>query len=208
MSLATTLSYVTLAMLGGTLALASYAVRDRPDTLAFPLEGISRNLDGWTGVDDPLLSDRVLGALKPTSYVSRTYSRSGQYLGLFVAYYSQQRAGESMHSPKHCLPGSGWEILQMGTALIQAGNEKAEINEFQIENSGQKAVMLYWYQSRKRIIASEYLGKLLLIRDALTDGRTSGSIVRVVVADRPEAIAGGIRFASQILSEVGRSIGD
>jgi len=49
----------------------------------------------------------------------------------------------------------------------------------------QRALVLYWYQSRDRVIASEYIGKVLLVRDALFSGRTSGSIVRIVVPDRP-----------------------
>ena len=67
-------------------------------------------------------------------------------------------------------------------------------------------VVLYT-QSRERIIASEYLGKLLLMRDALWAGRTDGAIVRVIVPDRPGAVREGVAFVSELIPEVERCFG-
>ena len=61
---------------------------------------------------------RVVRALDPTSYLSRTYRKGSNDADLFIAFYAQQRAGESMHSPKHCLPGSGWEIWKHDSAPV------------------------------------------------------------------------------------------
>src|ERR1035438_4001616 len=99
----------TVLLLGGTLATSRLTAYRQADSLAKPLESIDWRVAGFTGVDNPALTDNVLEKLKPTAYLSRTYRKSALQADLFIAYYAQQRAGESMHSPKHCLPGSGWE---------------------------------------------------------------------------------------------------
>ena len=157
-------------------------------------------------VEPSPLSSNVLAHLLPTSYVSRTYTKNGAVLGMFIAYYAEQRAGESMHSPKNCLPGSGWEIWKYGTTTIPVAGAPEEINQYFIDNSGQRMIVLYWYQSRKRIIASEYMGKLQLIKDTLTDGHTSGSLVRIIVPDAPGMSQAAASFATALVPEVRRCL--
>jgi EpsI family protein len=153
------------------------------------------------------LAPRAFGRLLPTSYVSRNYARDHTELGLFIAYYAQQRAGESMHSPKHCLPGNGWEIWQYGSAMIPVDNQPTKINEYFIQNSGHRMVVLYWYQSKDRIIADEYLGKILLIRDTLLAGHTAGAIVRITVPDAPGVTDHALAFARDLVPEIQRCLG-
>lgn len=100
----------TVLLLAASLGFSTLAERRAPDVLQAPLETISRRLAGLPATDNPAISAGVLGQLKPTEYLSRTYQGHGFTLDLFIAYYASQRAGESMHSPKHCLPGAGWEI--------------------------------------------------------------------------------------------------
>jgi len=191
-----------LSLLGATLAAGYYSDRRHPDALATPLAEIQHSLGGWEGADDPPLSDATLEVLKPTSYLSRRYTKAGVGLGLFISYYDQQRAGESMHSPRACLPGGGWEIWRTGSAFVPIETGPVKINQFSIEHAGERAVVFYWYQSRDQIIASEYLGKILLIRDAVVNGRTSGSIVRLIVPDSPEAVQRGLEFAALVIPEM------
>jgi EpsI family protein len=200
-------SVITILLLGATIGAAHYMDRRRPDSLAAPLETISPNLQGWTAENDPPLPEATLASLKPTSYLARQYSKAGAHIGLFIAYYDQQRSGESMHSPKHCLPANGWEIWNTTSALVPVDGAPVKINQYSIQHTGQRAVVFYWYQSRERIIASEYLGKILLVRDSLLTGRTAGSIVRLMIEDRPEAVTGGLEFASLIIPEIQRCFG-
>jgi EpsI family protein len=192
----------TLVLLGATLALSKVAERRRPHHLARPLAAIPKTLDGWTAEREDTLTEGVLSKLKPTEYLSRMYQKGGNTLGLFIAYYAEQRAGESMHSPKHCLPGAGWEIWNYGTADIPFGSGRATINTYSIQNAGTRALVLYWYQSRERITASEYAGKLLLIRDTLLSGETAGSIVRITLADKEDQLPGALNFAGRIATEL------
>jgi EpsI family protein len=198
---------ITLVLLLTTLGVSALSERRRPDELAFPLDRIPRSIAGWNTVADVPLTAGVLGRLVPTSYLSRQYQKGDHQLGLFIAFYAQQRAGESMHSPKYCLPGAGWEIWKHDSVAIPVEGRRVNVNQFSIQRSGQRSLAVYWYQSRRRIIASEYLGKLYLVRDALLDGRTAGSIVRITVQDAPGAAEEASTFAAALIPEVQRCFG-
>jgi len=199
---------LVFGLLTGTLVLSKLGDRRVPQTLARRLSDLPRDIAGWRSTgDDPALSDGVLAQLKPTSYLARAYRQDNRELRLFVAYYAQQRAGESMHSPKHCLPGAGWQIWDYNSVQIRVGGSATNINKYSIHNAGSRAVVLYWYQSKQRIIASEYLGKLLLVRDAILDGRTAGSIVKITCIDELDLIAGATEFASELIPQLQISFG-
>jgi EpsI family protein len=198
----------TVLLLSVTLAGYALSARRKPDFLAQPLDTIDKQIAGWTMSGDEPLTTGVLDRLQLTSYVSRQYQKQGTKLGLFIAFYAQQRAGESMHSPKHCLPGSGWEIWKHDSAMVPLEGQQVEINQYSIQNSGQRMLVFYWYQSKRRIIASEYMGKILLARDALFDGRTAGSLVRIILPDLPSAPAEGTAFASVLIPQVQRCFGE
>ncbi len=198
---------ITVLLLSATLVASRLSERRRSEYLAQPLENIDRQVAGWRAISDQTLGARVLKVLLPTSYLARTYQKGNRQLGLWIAFYAQQRAGEAMHSPKACLPGGGWEIWNYDSALIPVAGRQVRVNKYSIDNSGQRMLMFYWYQSRQRIIASEYLGKLLLVRDALVDGRTAGSIVRITIPDAAGASDEAVSFASGLIPQVDRCFG-
>jgi EpsI family protein len=196
-----------IAILSATLATSAYTERRHPQTLAHPLNEIPYSLAGWNFAQDSPLPPSTLTRLVLTDYVSRVYSKSSQFLGLFIAYYAEQRSGESMHSPKHCLPGSGWEIWQYGSVDVPVDGTTVTVNKYSIHKGSERQLVLYWYQSGSRIIASEYLGKFLLMRDAVVDGRTDGALVRIMLADRPGAVEDGVAVASELIPQVRRCYG-
>jgi EpsI family protein len=198
---------ITVTMLIGTLLLAGMTNRRIREPLAVPLDQIDAQLAGWQAVNDRPLDAPSLKQLKLSSYLSRTYRKDNAQLDLFIAYYEQQRAGESMHSPKHCLPGSGWEIWKHDSAMVPVNGTGVEINKYSIENLGTRMLMFYWYQSRSRIVASEYTAKVLLARDTILTGRTAGAIVRITVPDTAGADKEGIAFATELIPCVQRCFG-
>lgn len=148
------------------------------------LAGFPQEIAGYRGVGDQVLDDRIGGVLKADDYVLRSYrDASGQQVDFFVAYYKTQKAGESMHSPKNCLPGWGWQILRTDEVPLRPEDpaHPTMINRYLVEKTGEKALVLYWYQANGRVIASEYWGKIYLVMDALRTGRRDGAIVRFVV---------------------------
>ena len=155
----TTISFsftATAALLLGTIFLGEVTAHRIPERLAVPLDKIPAEMAGWRASSDKELPARTLQVLDATSYLSRPYQKDSQDLDLFIAFYAQQRAGESMHSPKHCLPGSGWEIWKHDSAWIPFVGGQVQVNKYSIQNAGTRMLMFYWYQSKTRIIASEY----------------------------------------------------
>ncbi|HMD98906.1 MAG TPA: EpsI family protein [Terriglobia bacterium] len=148
------------------------------------LADFPRQLGNWQMVQEQTIDEDTLGILKADDTLQRLYRNSnGQYASLFVAYYRAQQAGESMHSPKHCLPGSGWEPVENDRVALgtDAEGKAIQVNRYVVEKDLQRDVVLYWYQEHGRIIASEYWGKLYMIWDTIRSGRRDGAIVRVTV---------------------------
>ena len=194
--------WITTALLASSLGISTLGLRRYPDTLVAPLDSISQNIAGWTLDRVQFIESRTLQTLKPTTYLARSYSKGSDDLNLFVAYYAQQRSGESMHSPKACLPASGWEIWKYDTANVDMQSRPVTVNKYYIQRAGERQIVFYWYQSRERVIASEYAGKLLLIKESLLSGHTGGSLVRVMIPDRPGMSEEALAFASKLIPEV------
>ena len=102
---------------------------------------------------------------------------------LFVAYFRSQRTGQAPHSPKNCLPGSGWvpDLQDEVKIDIPGRNQPIEANRYVVAKGDQKSLVLYWYQSRDRVVANEYKAKFYVVADALRYNRTDTALVRIVV---------------------------
>jgi|ERR1035438_8868870 EpsI family protein len=197
----------TCVLLGSTFVASRVATLRGSQSLAQPLAAIDRQLGDWSATDDPPLAARIAESLAATSYLSRTYRHGSRSVNLFIAYYANQRAGETMHSPKYCIPGGGWEMMDSAGATVTLEGVRVPVNNYLLLKAGERLRMLYWYQGRDRVIASEYLGKVFLVWDALRRGQTSGSIVRVTLPDGPEAVDEGLEFSAQVIPQVARCFG-
>ena len=146
-----------------------------------------RQLGQWQLASEESIESRLEPVLGADDYLLRSYRNSGgQIAELFSAYYAVQHAGESMHSPKNCMAGAGWEPVQKGRlAFGMDASRSASVNSYIIEKDGQRFVMLYWYQVHGRMIASEYWLKAYLVWDAVSKRRRDGAMVRITVPIRP-----------------------
>ncbi len=145
-----------------------------------PLKDLPSSLRGWVGQEMPL-EQRIVKAVGVSDYTNRIYvDQEGHLIYLYVGYYQSQRSGDTIHSPKNCLPGAGWEPLRSDKAtLFSSSGQPVVVNEYMIEKGLDRQLVFYWYQGRGRIIASEYWGKFWMVADALTRNRTDGSLVRL-----------------------------
>ncbi len=154
--------------------------RQQRMTLPLPLDSIPATLAGRTG------STREIGeaeakAAGMSSYLLRFFPAEVGPFEVYVGYYDQQTQGKTIHSPKNCLPGSGWEALQQTTTVVATPRGPATVNRYLLQNKQQRALVFYWYQGRGRVAASEYQVKWELLRDAALRGRSEESLVRIVV---------------------------
>jgi EpsI family protein len=201
--------YTATALILATAgAITLLSQQQKPAPLSHPLESVPGQLAGWTWKDSETLDSSVLEGLKPTSYLSRRYEKRGASLGLFIEYYAAQQSGESIHSPKHCLPGSGWEIWRQGSLVLPLREGAVTINKYSIRKDDHRLLMLYWYQTRHRVVRSEYLGKFLLLRDAIIEGHTQGSLVRILLPDEEGISEEGAAVAKELIPGLEWCFGD
>ncbi len=102
---------------------------------------------------------------------------------LYIGYYRSQREGDLIHSPKNCMPGSGWKVAETSIVDLDIPGEaykNPKAIRLLLQNGNQKLLALYWFHSRGRIISSEYLQKIYLVIDSITRHRTDGSFVRLI----------------------------
>lgn len=178
-------------LLNGTLL----ARRAGTTPIAAPIETVAVSSLGSIGVDVPIseAEQRVAGM---TSFILRTYtpaSRPGY--SIFVSYYDEQRQGKSIHSPKNCLPGGGWEPVSSKPVTIPSSQGPVIVNRYHLVKEGQTAVVYYWYQGRGRVAHNEFAVKYELLRDAALHGRTEEALVRIFVQIQGNDIAAADKVA-------------
>ncbi|MEQ1691279.1 MAG: exosortase C-terminal domain/associated protein EpsI [Gemmatimonas sp.] len=129
---------------------------------------------------DTVVSEEEQKVAGMTDYVMRSFWKDSMVaFTIYVGYYDRQVQGKSIHSPKNCLPGAGWQIMQ--TDRVPLAGTNASGNRVLLANGRARALVYYWYQGRGRIEPSEYRVKWDLLRDAAVYGRTEESLVRIVV---------------------------
>lgn len=149
--------------------------------LVASLETILPTYPGYR-VDRVSLTDDEQRVAGMTSYVARTYRRDSVVaFTTFVSYYDKQAQGRTIHSPRNCLPGAGWEIVRRGVREVPNGGSRATVNRDVLKNQNSMALVYYWYQGRGRIVANEYAVKWNLLRDAAVLGHSEETLVRLVV---------------------------
>jgi len=141
----------------------------------------------WNGQQLPPMEDKILAILGVDDYLNRVYYGPDRSVaGLYIGYYKSQRQGDSIHSPQNCLPGAGWEplesrVMTISTAAAAIGAADIAVNRYVIQKGVDRQLVLYWYQSHGRVVASEYWSKFFLVRDAVRLNRTDAALVRVIV---------------------------
>jgi EpsI family protein len=171
-------------LLGATTVFLANARRTEVAVTRTPFASFPMNIDPWRAVNAPPLEDDILKVLGVDDYLSRIYYRQGgEHVGLYMGFYGSQRQGDTIHSPLNCLPGAGWEPVSEGRLTIPNvdGQGRAiTVNRYIVQKGLDRQMVLYWYQARGRVVASEYTSKAYLINDAIRRNRTDGSMVRVI----------------------------
>jgi EpsI family protein len=197
-------SVAAMVLVAGIFATHSF----RPKVAApphWPLREFPSDI-GLSHSEDRPFEMQVVRAVGADEYINRVYLGSTLPIELYVGYYKDQRSGDRIHSPKNCLPGSGWEPIH--SSRVQIASESGVpvlVNGYLVAQGTRRNMVLYWYQSRGRIVASEYLAKFLLITDGLKNRPTDGAIVRIwTTAADGEASAEGraVDFARRVYPRI------
>lgn len=150
-----------------------------------PLNELSEQLGSWRMSKQGVIDDETREVLKADELLNRGYVNMDLRVeaNLFVAYFKTQRTGQTPHSPKNCLPGNGWTQTLSDTinVTVPGRAEPIEVNRYLVSKGENKSIVVYWYQSRDRVVASEYRARFYTAADAIRFNRTDTALVRVIV---------------------------
>jgi EpsI family protein len=148
-----------------------------------PFSTFPKHIGEWVGEEYRFEADiyDVLGV--DDSFLGSYKTSDGRQVELYIGFYQNQREGDLIHSPKNCMPGGGWNIVHTSLEEIKTPGtnpENYKVIKLMLQKGAQKQVVLYWFQSRGRIINSEYMQKIYLVVDSMMRHRTDGSFVRLI----------------------------
>jgi EpsI family protein len=201
--------FMLALIIGAAIALHALS-HGEPKLPEHPLSLIPMQIEGWHGTDERM-DDAAIEMLGVSDWILRTYRDEANIpVGVYVGFHASQRTGASIHSPKNCLPGSGWQPVQNSTVQLHGPNGKmVPANLYVIQKGNSKQLVIYWYQSHGRVIASEYSGKFYLVVDAIRLNRTDAAIARVVTPitqNEQESQQRAERFAEALMSQLNSAI--
>lgn len=192
---------LVFTLLVGAQGLAGYFLNARqenvPDVL--PLRTLPVQIGSWQMTKEFPIEPEIQEVLKADDSLSRHYASpavpNGAYA--YINFFKTQRAGVAPHSPKNCLPGNGWVSERNEFIHIQVPGraEPIEAQYYVVQRGDNKSVVIYWYQSHGRIVASEYWAKFYVVTDAIQHNRTDTSLVKFTMPVGPE----GVEVATQAL---------
>ncbi len=173
---------VAVVLLAGTALLLQARSRNEVFPPRAPLASFPERLDTWSGADVEITKE-IRDVLGPGDFLLRIYrpdDRTKPDTDLFIAYFPSQRAGDTIHSPKNCLPGAGWTpIDSQHTTLSLEGHAPFVVNRYVIAKGTDRQLVLYWYWAHNRAVASEYWARVYLVTDSIRMNRSDGALVRI-----------------------------
>jgi EpsI family protein len=151
------------------------------------LGSLPSQIDGWTGTDS-VLDKQTLDILGPGEFLVRDYENTSQpeaarapWINLYIAYFPSQKAGDTIHSPNHCLPGAGWVPTSREIARLNGPDGASfPVNRYIVAKGQDQQLVLYWFQAHGRAVASEYWAKYYLVSDSVRMNRSDGGLVRLM----------------------------
>jgi EpsI family protein len=168
----------------------------------------------WTEENDSKFDQKTLSVLGVDDYINRAYSNpDGARVGLYAGYYISQRQGDTIHSPLNCLPGSGWNPIQKDYLTIPiepdavggSNSENITVKRVLIQKGLDQQIVIYWYQSQGRVVASEYWSKFYTVLSSIRMHRTDAALIRIISTvegtqqtDEEKAEIGAINFVRDL----------
>lgn len=188
---------------------------------------VPETIEGFTG-RDIVVSEEEIRVAGVTNYLMREYypvggaapqsastagnantAAAAAAFSVYIGYYDSQTQGRTIHSPKNCLPGAGWDALQSRQITLPTPAGPIPVNRYLLQRGDERALVIYWYQGRGRVESSEYMVKAQLLRDAALRGRSEEALVRIVVpvgTDEDRALEIATRAAATLVPAVDRAL--
>lgn len=163
-----------------------------------PLAEIPQQQGAWRMVSQTRFDEQILEVLKPTDYLSRSYTdQKGNRLGFYLGYHGGGPDSGPIHSPKHCLPGSGWQEVSTEVGEMAIAGQNINLVRSVYQNSYSRELFLYWFQVKGKSLANEYALKIAEVTNSIFYNRKDSAFIRISVPvedDLDKAVAVGEQF--------------
>lgn len=198
--------FLTVYLLLVALGLYLHLHRDSSVPINTPLQQFPATVGEWRMSGESFLDEKVQNVLKASDTLMRQYvNPKGQKVQLYIGYHGGGKGGGEIHSPKHCLPGSGWLEQSSEKAGIGTAGEELNLVRAVYQKGDQKELFLYWYDVRGESLADEFLLKGKQIVNSFLHRRRDASFIRISVpfqGERGDAIAVGENFVREALPAI------
>jgi EpsI family protein len=177
--------YIAAALLIVAIFFVQRVPHGKSVLLQKPLEEFETQIGSWKGEPHLPFDQGILDVLRVDDYLNRTYrNQAGEWISLYIGYFRDQKDGETIHSPRNCMPGAGWNFTQTQVVTLDAINGKyplkPRVTRAILVNGEERMLTYYWYQGRGRFVTSEYWQKIYMVLDAIRYNRTDEALVRVL----------------------------
>jgi EpsI family protein len=186
--------YVVLA----AAALVISFHRDTAVPINRPFTEFPQQVNFWQITKRTEFSANILSVLKPTDYLFSQYKdAAGKPVSLYIGYHSGGKGSGGIHSPKHCLPGSGWYEVSTRRGVLQIPNNTINLVRAVYQKGESKEVFIYWFQVRDRSLSDEYSLKMAEIINSALYRHRDATFIRLSIpvdTDVDLAVARGEQF--------------
>jgi EpsI family protein len=166
------------------------------------LKAIPLEKSEWVGTEYDI-NESAIALLNPDQLFSAIYTNSlGKSVHLFVDYYSPSNKSGVIHSPRNCMPGSGWAIIKTENRKFGFNGKEFSGHRIHLQRAGQEQVMDFWYVTRYGETANDYVFKLYSMLSSLTFRPTDRAFVRFVTFSDESSLAAMNDFESLFLKDI------
>jgi exosortase D (VPLPA-CTERM-specific) len=162
-----------------------------------------RVLSGWRMTQEFAMPDNIQKVLKASDTLTRRYvTAEGKSVDLYIGYHGGGKESGEIHSPKQCLPGSGWFELSTRRRSLDVAGTKINLVQAVYQKGESRQLFLYWFQVQDKTISDEYSLKIAEITNSIINRRRDASFIRISIpfeSDELGAVATGERFVRDFM---------
>lgn len=177
-AIATVMTIAALVLV--PISLRPQVIPERPGLITYPLQ-----VDQWRGAPS-VVEPHIVDLLGADDYLLVDFDAGDEpAVNLWAAYYNSLLGGSYIHSPTTCLPGAGWEYVELGqfsTQLVNFRGKVLQVNRGIVVKGEQRVLMYFWVELRGRSVQSLQKVKFFNLWDSFAIGRSDGALVRVLTA--------------------------
>ncbi|NVN97964.1 MAG: EpsI family protein [Geobacteraceae bacterium] len=145
-----------------------------------PFSAFPRAHAEWIMTAEETFNAATLELLKPTDYLSRTYrDASGVKVKLYIGYHGGGEGTGEIHSPRHCLPGSGWQEVSSTRTILDSHGERINLVKASYMQGDRIENIFYWFQVRNSSLSSEFALKIAEFTGSMLHRRRDAAFIRV-----------------------------